>query len=498
MADDEKGAAVVIGAGIAGLATAALLGAEGWDVTVLEARDELGGRVGSWEQDGFRFDTGPSWYLMPEVFEHFFRLLGTTAERELDLVPLDPAYRVYSQPNPDRPLPPTDVQSGRAEATRAVRGDRAGRGREARRLPRLGGRCVRALGDPLSVRHVREHRRAARSRAPAPRRPARPSADPVAREPCRSAVHRSPAATDPRLPGRVPRRFALRRSEPLPPHESPRPRRRRAVPPRRFHRDHRRGQAPGHRPRRGHPTPACEVVEITTTDAVATGVRLSDGRRIAADLVVSTADLHHTETALLPPALQTYPEKWWAKRTPSPGALLLLLGVEGELPQLAHHTLLFAEDWRANFEDIFDEPSRIPDPASLYICKPSATDTHVAPPGHENLFVLVPIPGRSADRTRRGGRRRRRCRRDRRRSRDPADLRVVRHPRSRRAHRRAAHDLPRRLRGRPALVARQRARPGAHARSERRVPAAQRLAQGAGALVRRRIRAARASGCRCA
>jgi phytoene desaturase len=137
---------------------------------------------------------------------------------------------------------------------------------------------------------------------------------------------------------------------------------------------------------------ACEVVEITTTDAVATGVRLSDGRRIAADLVVSTADLHHTETALLPPALQTYPEKWWAKRTPSPGALLLLLGVEGELPQLAHHTLLFAEDWRANFEDIFDEPRRIPDSASLYICKPSATDTHVAPPGHENLFVLVPIP----------------------------------------------------------------------------------------------------------
>ena len=117
MADDEKGAAVVIGAGIAGLATAALLGAEGWDVTILEARDEIGGRAGSWEQDGFRFDTGPSWYLMPEVFDHFFRLLGTTAERELDLVRLDPAYRVYSQPSAERTLPPTDVQSGRAEAT---------------------------------------------------------------------------------------------------------------------------------------------------------------------------------------------------------------------------------------------------------------------------------------------------------------------------------------------------------------------------------------------
>ncbi len=90
--------------------------------------------------------------------------------------------------------------------------------------------------------------------------------------------------------------------------------------------------------------------------------------------------------------LQTYPEKWWASKTPSPGALLLMLGVEGALPQLAHHTLLFTEDWRANFDDIFGRHPRIPQPASLYVCRPSATDPSVAPAGHENLFVLVPVP----------------------------------------------------------------------------------------------------------
>ena len=86
---------VVIGGGIAGLASAALLAREGHEVTLLEGRPEVGGRAGSWEQDGFRFDTGPSWYLMPEVFDHFYKLLGTSADEQLKLVTLDPGYRVY-------------------------------------------------------------------------------------------------------------------------------------------------------------------------------------------------------------------------------------------------------------------------------------------------------------------------------------------------------------------------------------------------------------------
>ena len=122
----------------------------------------------------------------------------------------------------------------------------------------------------------------------------------------------------------------------------------------------------------------------------------------------------------------------------------------------------------------------------------------VAPPGHENLFVLVPIPADPAHRPRRRRRRRRRRGRDRRRPRDPADRDVVRHPRSRRPHRRAAHDRARRLRRRPALLARQRARPRAHARAERRVPAAQRVAQGARALRTREDPRCPGSGCRCA
>ena len=86
---------VVIGGGISGLASAALLARDGYSVDLVEAREDFGGRAGTWEQEGFRFDTGPSWYLMPEVFDHFFRLLGTSAARELDLEQLDPGYRVF-------------------------------------------------------------------------------------------------------------------------------------------------------------------------------------------------------------------------------------------------------------------------------------------------------------------------------------------------------------------------------------------------------------------
>jgi phytoene desaturase len=69
-----------------------------------------------------------------------------------------------------------------------------------------------------------------------------------------------------------------------------------------------------------------------------------------------------------------------------------MLGVRGRLPQLAHHSLFFTSDWERNFGDIFGRKPRVPAPASIYVCKPSETDSTVAPDGHENLFILVPVP----------------------------------------------------------------------------------------------------------
>ncbi len=398
----------VVGGGIAGLGTAALLAAEGLEVDVFEQRDTVGGRAGSVEVDGFRFDTGPSWYLMPEVFEHFFALLGTSVEEQLDLTRLDPAYRVFFEGRPGGPVPePLDVaaDTGTNLATfEAVEPGAGARLRDylsssaeaydvalrhflytsfdsplglaspnvLRRLPRLLPLLTRSLEDFVAARFTDVRLR---------------------------QVLGYPAVFLGSSPDRAPSLYHLMSGLDLTGGVM--------YPQGGFTRliDAVAGQASAHGARLHT---GATVVEVTTAAAPrparrlpgrrararATGVRWrdADGREHlhAADLVVGAGDLHHLETRLLPEQLRTYPQEYWDRRSSGPGAVLVLLGVRGELPELAHHSLFFTHDWHANFDAIFE--GRVPSPASAYVCKPSETDPTVAPVGHENLFVLVPVP----------------------------------------------------------------------------------------------------------
>ena len=401
------GPVVVVGGGIAGLATAALLAREGRDVTLVEATDEVGGRAGSWSSGGFRFDTGPSWYLMPEVFDHFFRLCGTSADEELDLVRLDPGYRVYFENRPD----PVDIRSDRSASLALFDSLEPGAG------PVLGKYLdsARTTYDLALKRFLYTN---FTSYLPIVR------PDVVARAGSLVARLVQP------LHSFVSRRFSDRRIQQILGYpavflgSSP------YLAPSIYHLMSHLDLTDGVLYPRGGFTEVIaavrgvaeqqgvrihtrtEAVELVTSPADAggrgpgrrkarvTGVRVRESsgaeRTLPAGLVVGAADLHHLETRWLPEHLRTYPQDYWDSRTPGPGALLMLLGVKGELPQLEHHTLLFTDRWEEGFDAIFGEDPHIPDPASLYVCRPSATDTDpaagIAPAGHENLFVLVPIP----------------------------------------------------------------------------------------------------------
>jgi len=85
----------VVGGGFGGLSAACYLAEAGADVQLLERYDRLGGHAGVLERDGFRFDTGPSWYLMPDVFERFFKHFDREPADYYELERLDPQYRVF-------------------------------------------------------------------------------------------------------------------------------------------------------------------------------------------------------------------------------------------------------------------------------------------------------------------------------------------------------------------------------------------------------------------
>ncbi len=404
---EAGGRVTIIGAGVAGLAAAALLSKTGYSVTVLEKQPEPGGRAGSWQRGGFRFDTGPSWYLMPDVFDHFFALLGTSTSQQLDLLTLDPAYRVFFLDEKT----PVDIHHGKDRNVGAFEQVERGAGaalerylESARRtyhlakkyflytsfasfrplltpevlrnLPRLARLLLQPL-DRFAARYVKDGRLQKILGYPAVFLGSAPNLAP--------SMYHLMSHLD--LAGSVlyPKGGFTRLVDSL------------------------RSLAEQHGARI-----VCDanVTEILTAPAQGSGagqgkgrggskaqvrgVRYIDGdganQTSAADIVVSAADLHHTETRLLPEKLRSYPARYWKKRVPGPGALLLLLGVEGELPEMLHHNLLFTTDWTGNFKSIFGREPSIPDPASLYVCKPSASDPTVAPDGDENLFVLVPIP----------------------------------------------------------------------------------------------------------
>lgn len=385
----------MIGAGVGGLAVAARLAAQGHHVSIFERSEAVGGKLGRYERrtaEGvFRFDTGPGLLTLPQVFSDLFEATGSTLERELDLVPLDPIVRhVFS----DGVV--LDSCADPVEFTRRIRavfGDRAAA--EWSRLWRRAGRIWDASwqpilrsprGSPLAL--ARLAWRLTDLAAIAPGRTLRGLGRTYLRDPrLRTMLERYATYTgsDPR---RAPAALAA-----IPYAELA------------FGGWYVRGGL-------GRLADAllgrcltlgvtvhtsAEVVRVQTRGGRASGVRLSTGERHAADIVVANADalaVHRDLLDVHPGRLRAAA----ARRRPRARSLagfVLLLGLRGRTPGLAHHTVLFPRHYDAEFDAIFGRPARpVPDPTLLVTV---SDDPEARPEGCEAWFVLANAPPHGSD-----------------------------------------------------------------------------------------------------
>ena len=337
----ESPSVAVVGSGFGGLSTACYLADAGFDVTVIEKNDGLGGRASVLEAEGFKFDMGPSWYLMPDVFERFFDHFGHAPEEFYDLERLDPHYRIFFKDGDT-----VDITADREEMYDLFDSYEQGAGD--------------ALAEYLDTSE--EHYGVAMEQFIYEDRPR--LRDWVDLDVMRAAPiglqllgtmddYVADYFENPKLRQIMQYTLVFLGGAPT---NTP------AIYNMMSHVDFNLGV---YYPENGLQSVVDACVELGEGMGVeyVTGAEVTeilnrrDGFTIEseagafdADYVVSNADYAHTERELLPEHERQYDDDYWESRTYSPSAFLLYLGVEGDVEPLEHHTLVLPTDWDPHFE----------------------------------------------------------------------------------------------------------------------------------------------------
>lgn len=377
----------IIGGGIAGLSAACLLAKEGHRVTVLEKLEQAGGRTRTWEQNGFTFDMGPSWYWMPEVFEQFFNQFGKTTSDLYELKRLDPSYQVIYR---DRTL---KIPQGQDALLSLFESIEPGSGKK--------------VGDFLSRAEVK-YRTAMEHYIHKPSLSLREYLD---MRIFRSFFKLSLFSSVKKEIGRATKNPYIQQILEFPvlflgsiPSGTP------ALYSMMNYVDAGLGT--------WYPMGGMrQIAEAMLRIADEQGVILKTGEAVERvevqdgalrtvhtskasytfDHVINAADYHHFEQEILPEEARDYDRKFWDKQTLSPSCLLFYVGIDRTLPNTEHHNLYFDAAFDQHADAIYNDP-RWPEDPLFYMCVPSKTDPSVAPEGMENIFMLVPIaPGLDYD-----------------------------------------------------------------------------------------------------
>lgn len=371
----------VIGAGIAGLSAAAVLADKGYQVDVYEKNNKAGGRINYFDLDGFRFEMGPSWYWMPEVFENFYNRFGYSASDFYDLRRLDPSYKVVFGQDDFIDIPANfeelvdlfeSIEKGSGEKlikflNAAAYKYEVGMNEfvwkpsksifEFASLQILKNLFKLQLFNPISkeiASIVKDERLRKIIEFPVLFLGATAKNTP--------SLYSLMNYADLKLGTWYPMGGMYKIAEAF-----TKIAKEKGV---NFHFN-------------------AEVSKINTDAHQAKSININ-GNNIAAELLVCNADYHHVDQMLLKGESSNYSESYWDKRKMAPSSILMFLGCDRKIEGLKHHNLFFDTDFDLHAEEIYKTPKWPTDPL-FYVCCPSKTDTTVAPEGKENLFVLIPI-----------------------------------------------------------------------------------------------------------
>ena len=372
---------IVIGSGFSSLAASSYLAQAGNEVILLEKNANAGGRANLYKKDGFKFDMGPTWYWMPDVFESFFSDFGKSTSDYYQLDKLNPAYKVVFNEVDSVTIPDNvndiyhifeSLEPGSSKyLKRFLESAKYNYNVAIKDLVYRPGNSILELITPETIKRVHQF---FSSISTSIRR--------YIKHPYLIQILEFPVLFLGAKPGDTPAFYNFMNYADF-------------------------GLGTWH-PKGG----MYEVVKAMTSLATSLGVQIFteqnvssivvkngkavgvevDGHFINADVVLSGADYHHTEK-LLDAKYRQYSEKYWNTKTFAPSSLLFYVGFNKKLKNVDHHTLFFDADFDKHAYHIYDNPSW-PEKPLFYASFPSITDDTFAPEGNEAATFLIPLaPG---------------------------------------------------------------------------------------------------------
>ena len=376
----SKSKVAIIGSGFSGLSAACYAAKAGHEVHVYEKNDSIGGRARKFKtSNGYTFDMGPSWYWMPDIFDEFFQDFGYKTSDFYQLKRLDPQFEIVFQEE--------NVEFPNAVEQMIVLFESIEKGagnqlqlffEEAKKKYEIGMKqfvtkpchswfeflSVSMAVSAIKLDLLSNYRSYVGS---------------YFKHPYLRAIMEFPVIFLGASPKNIPALYSLMNYG-------------------------------GYHLGTWYPMGGFfEVIKAMEKIAINLGVKFHLNSKVERihtrnhtveslsinneihffDKIIASSDYHHTEK-LLPKHLRNYTDEYWKKKTFAPSCLIFYLGINRKLPNLTHHTLFFENELDQHIEEIYSN-RKWPKEPLFYLCCPSKTDPTVAPIGHENLFLLMPI-----------------------------------------------------------------------------------------------------------